>query len=98
MFASFSKNMIFKVSGNSMYPTLMDHDIVVVNECSEYDINDIIVINCKNFLIIHRVIQIKVMKDGEYYLTKGDNNNFIDRWHAKKEIIGKVVKINDFTV
>lgn len=78
-----------------MYPTLLEGDIVTVDACSHYQVNDVLVVNVKENLMIHRVIDIKTINNMVYYLTKGDNNSFIDRWQSQKSILGKVTKLNN---
>ena len=94
MDVSADREMLFRVLGNSMYPTLLNNDVVSVIVCEEYCVNDILVVNCIDHLMIHRIIKTQMRNDEMYYLTKGDNNNFIDRWCSSKAVIGKVVKVN----
>lgn len=84
-----------KVSGNSMYPTYKDGDVVFIKSASFYNINDVVVIKCKDCSIIHRIIKVMNTADNVLYLTKGDNNPFIDRWYSSQNIIGKVITRKD---
>lgn len=88
------KKMQFQVKGNSMYPNLLEEDIVTVIAFDIYENDDIVVVAYEEHFMIHRIIQEKMINSETYYLTKGDNNTFIDRWHVHKNIIGKVVEIN----
>jgi len=81
-----------------MYPTLLDGDKVTVILQKEYCINDILVLKTKEQLMIHRLIQIKLIGEKKYYLTKGDNNSFIDRWYPEHVIVGKVISINNSVI
>lgn len=92
------RELTLKVSGNSMYPALSDGDLISIKRFGEYQVNDIVVINCNDHLVIHRVIHHKSMHNTIYYLTKGDNNNFIDRWFPCKSIVGKVTKRNGYAI
>ena len=83
-----------KINGDSMYPLLKSGQIVSVKKSSFYDINDIVVINRLDHFIVHRVIDILETDKTKYFLTKGDNNSFVDRWFAFKYIIGKVIDEN----
>lgn len=93
-----SKKMQFKVKGNSMYPILVEEDIVTVVVFDTYKVDDIVVVVYEEHFMIHRIIQKKLINNKIYYLTKGDNNSFIDRWHMYKNIIGRVVEINNVPV
>lgn len=61
------------VSG-SMRPELEIGDIIIIKRCSDYNVNDIITYEIDNYLVTHRIIE----KDGENFVTKGDNNNVQD--------------------
>lgn len=77
------------VSSGSMSPELMINDIIVIKECNDYKINDIVTFTNKdNCLVTHRIIK----KEGNNYITKGDNNNSIDQEKINIEKIeGKVI-------
>ncbi len=77
------------VSSGSMSPELMINDIIVIKECRDYKINDIVTFTNKdNCLVTHRIIK----KEGNNYITKGDNNNSIDQEKINIEKIeGKVI-------
>jgi len=69
------------VSGTSMLPLFHEGDIVLLYKPSPQDIRvgDVIVYKrCGGGYIIHRVIDIVVVGDRYYYVTKGDNNPFDD--------------------
>ena len=85
---------IFKVQGDSMYPTLSAGDFVVT--CRFYRklaIGDLIVFNHNNYgRLIKRIIEIA--STGELRLT-GENNASVDSqqigWVSKKDLLGIVL-------
>ncbi len=82
-----------RITGNSMLPLYKDGDIVYIRSFKDYQINDIIVVARSNHFIVHRLIEKMISDTGEcYYLTKGDNNDHVDRWYPKKNILAKVVR------
>lgn len=85
------KGFPVRISGNSMYPTFKEGDIVYVKAMPYYNIDDIVVVNEIDSKFIHRILKIRYKGKEKYYLTKGDNNTFLDRWYREKNIIGKVV-------
>lgn len=91
------------VSGNSMYPTLQNGDIVIFQPPPQHEITNgtIIIyaqqgINDKFFswltgnLIIHRIVAIhKINNNTYYYITKGDNNILNDSLPVfQKQVVG----------
>jgi len=67
------------VKGNSMYPLLRDGDLVIVVPSKSIDLGDIIIYrNDREEFVIHRVIAILHCGNNPLYITKGDNNYFID--------------------
>ena len=72
-----------------MSPTIENGDILLVRKDPEYKENDIIIYtNDEGMSICHRVIQKKTAS----YVTKGDNNNFIDGYDPTvDDINGKMV-------
>lgn len=86
------------VVGNSMLPTLQPGDLIVIEgvEPGEVRVGDIIVFQPPGRVepIVHRVIEVRRVRDEVYVTTKGDNNpislpeevNFSARY-----IVGKVV-------
>lgn len=76
------------VLSGSMEPTLNVGGILYYHqiELDEFKKNDIIVYQTKNHIISHR----NIMKTGDGYITKGDNNNVVDSSLVKNEqILGK---------
>ncbi|MBR4230954.1 MAG: signal peptidase I [Bacilli bacterium] len=80
---------IYTAGGTSMSPTIENGDILLVRKDPEYKENDIIIYtNDEGMSICHRVIQKKTAS----YVTKGDNNNFIDGYDPTvDDINGKMV-------
>lgn len=77
------------VSSGSMKPELAIGDIIIIKEFNEYNQNDIITFNVNDeYLVTHRIIE----KQGNNFVTKGDNNTSRDEELVKKEnIVGKVI-------
>ena len=80
---------ILIVSSGSMSPELSLGDIIIIKEYSDYNVGDIVTYNVDNqYLVTHRIIE----KNGEQFVTKGDNNNTEDKELVKKNNIeGKVI-------
>lgn len=87
----FLKQKKIKSFGNSMYPLLMNNDIVYFRKIKweEITVNDIVIIRQKSIIITHRVIY----KTNKFLITKGDNNLKADNKVYKKDIIGKLEKV-----
>lgn len=90
---SINNNLLFRtliVKSNSMYPILSKGDIILIKKSNNYKKGDIITYEDENFLITHRVIEIK----DNYFCTKGDNNNSEDNDLISLENVkGKVILI-----
>ncbi|MFG6318371.1 MAG: signal peptidase I [Clostridia bacterium] len=80
---------ILKITSGSMENELKIGDIVLIKESNDYKVNDIITYNVDDkYLVTHRIIK----RNGNNYITKGDNNNTIDDISVQKENIeGKVI-------
>lgn len=94
---------IFQVEGNSMFPTLKNGQIVIVNKTKDLSVDDIVVANTSEYgVIVKRVSEIKDNRihlvsdnkhidykeiDGIVYETKG-----IETWSDISTIFG-IVKI-----
>ncbi len=69
------------VTGNSMSPTLVAGDTVMLNRHDGYSVGEVIAYRSQGLggtVVIHRIIE--VADDGRY-VTKGDNNDFVDQYH-----------------
>ena len=80
---------ILQITSGSMENELKIGDIVLIKESNDYKVNDIITYNVDDkYLVTHRIIK----RNGNNYITKGDNNNTIDDISVQKENIeGKVI-------
>lgn len=80
-----------KVFGQSMYPFLLDGDIVTLQkkEFNSLAVGDIICVSKNKKMFVHRVIY----RTHKYLITKGDNNRIADGKVSKNNIIGIVKKI-----
>ena len=68
------------VEGSSMNPLLYNGDIVIVLPPNSINLGDIIIFkNDYGEFVIHRVVGIINCSNTLLYITKGDNNQFIDQ-------------------
>lgn len=77
----------FRVRGDSMHPSIREHDLVHVAPSGEVRVNDVVLALADRGLTAHRVIAV----NGEQVLTRGDNTPSADRALARDRILGKVV-------
>lgn len=77
--------------GNSMYPLLLDNDILILNAPEKLQVDDIVVTKKKSFYIAHRIIYINKHRD--LILTKGDHNRLPDKAINFFDISGNVQKV-----
>lgn len=76
--------------GASMLPTIRPDDLAVARKADSYEVGDIVVYHDPrlNRLIMHRVIG----RAGDRYVTKGDNNSFVDSYTpSRADIAGRIV-------
>jgi signal peptidase I len=74
--------------GDSMEPLFHSGDLVIVRESADYAVGDIIAADNKQLRapVLHRIIE---EREGSY-VTKGDNNDFIDEYRPRHEdLMGK---------
>jgi len=85
----------FVITTTSMRPNINVGDIIIVKETDKDKLNenDIITYKKNREIITHRIV--RVVKEENVYITKGDNNNLEDVEKVRyEEIIGKkVIKI-----
>lgn len=89
-----SSSVVF-VSGDSMEPTLSNHDLVLVRANGSYGQGDVIVYRIPadsagaGQMVVHRVVG----GDGEHgFVTQGDNRQVIDPWLPRDaDVLGRVV-------
>lgn len=73
--------------GTSMEPRFHSGDLVLVRSQSSYRVGEIVAYHSNVFhtLVLHRIIA----REGDRYVFKGDNNNFVDFEHpAASQLIG----------
>ncbi|MFZ8791425.1 MAG: signal peptidase I [Thermosphaera aggregans] len=100
------------VKGESMLPVLREGDIVFTYKPnpSEIRIGDVIVYKTyTNKLIIHRVVEVRIVDGKHYYVTRGDNNPGPDIIYfdvvnnrplgvSYDRVVGKVLSVDNFIV
>jgi signal peptidase I len=77
------------VKGISMQPVLYEGDLVIVRKAPLYQIGDIVSYKDPTIgaFIIHRIIA----EAQDFFITKGDNNSWIDASHpTEDQIVGKL--------
>ncbi len=76
------------VTGNSMFPTMHNGDLAIMQPSDEYVTGDVVIYQHPDLgPVIHRIIAY----DGERYLIKGDNNEWEDSYlPTASEISGKL--------
>lgn len=87
------KYTIVTIGSDSMNPTILRGDAVVLQKTKNYGSlkeGNIIIYKKEGKIVIHRIVEIQKEKDKYYFITKGDANKTVDIWRVKeKEIIGK---------
>jgi signal peptidase len=78
---------VFVVLTGSMEPQIEAGEMILIKECNNYKIGDIVTYCDDDFFITHRITQISDKK----VVTKGDNNNIEDHAIELNQIQGKVV-------
>ena len=76
-------------TGISMAPRFHSGDLGVVRPAAEYRVGEIVAYHSKtlSLVVLHRIIAVK----GDRFVTKGDNNDFVDPDHpARADVIGKL--------
>ena len=72
----------------SMEPSIKEKECILIKECENYEINDIVTyVDVYENLITHRILEMSE-KD---FITKGDNNDISDESTDIRNIQGKVV-------
>lgn len=76
------------VATGSMSPMIEEKELIIIKQCQNYDVNDIITYSdLHGNLITHRVLEI----DSYGFMTKGDRNSSSDKYLSIENIHGKVV-------
>ena len=76
-------------SGISMAPRFHSGDLGVVRPAADYRVGDVIAYRSDklHLVVLHRIIGVK----GGRFVTKGDNNDFVDPDHpARADVVGKL--------
>ena len=76
-------------TGISMSPRFHSGDLGVVRPAATYHVGDIVAYHSKTLriVVLHRIIAVK----GNRFVTKGDNNDFVDPDHpARADVVGKL--------
>ncbi len=93
------------ITSNSMEPTILENSACIIEyrKPSEVKVDDILVYRYNRGLIAHRVVDIKggnggVGSEKRLFITKGDNNKFIDGVEVTEGmVVGVVVEIMNYT-
>lgn len=92
---AFTQGGLFLVVSDSMGGAAPKNSVVAVSKRGSYKTGDVISYKYKgksDFIITHRVVDVRRMGKSVLYYTKGDKNEYLDLVPvSKSEIIGKVV-------
>lgn len=86
------------IVSNSMYPIYQRGDVVIIEKVNTKNIKnlkkyDIIEYKLDNIIVTHRIIYIEKHNDGTVlYITKGDNNNIVDKEKVTQKQVNGIVK------
>jgi len=83
--------IVYTIGSASMVPTINVGDVVVIDKKDkEFEEDDIIAFYHNDVILVHRIVKIYKDAYGEYYQTKGDNNDTADSWLVKeKDVVGQ---------
>jgi hypothetical protein len=78
------ENVHFHLTTNSMYPTLVPGDTLIVQHTTKNNIQPgaILLIRIGESWIVHRFLGWKATTNGEYLITKGDNAGYPDPYQS----------------
>lgn len=77
------------ITGNSMEPVLHADDLAVVRAADTYAVGDAVAYRSHSLgrIVLHRIVE----REGDRYVFKGDNNDFLDSDKPRKEdLLGKL--------
>lgn len=86
------------IVSNSMYPIYQRGDVIIIEKVNTKNIKklkkyDIIEYKLDNIIVAHRIIYIEKHNDGTVlYITKGDNNNIVDKEKVTQKQVNGIVK------
>lgn len=96
---NFMKSFYTRVNGNSMFPCLKHNDKIEIRDVQieKLKVKDIICFyKYEEHFTIHRIISISTIDGKPIFNTKGDNNDYIDKYNVNgNEIIGMVFLVNN---
>lgn len=75
--------------GTSMEPRFHTGDLAVLTPASSYGVGDVVAYRSEalHTIVMHRIVSM----DGDRFVTKGDNNGWVDRDHpTRDEILGRL--------
>lgn len=83
--------IVYTIGSASMVPSINVGDVVVIDKKDkEFKEDDIIAFYHNDVILVHRIVKIYKDAYGEYYQTKGDNNDTADSWLVKeKDVVGQ---------
>ena len=83
--------IVYTIGSASMVSTINVGDVVVIDKKDkEFKEDDIIAFYHNDVILVHRIVKIYKDAYGEYYQTKGDNNDTADSWLVKeKDVVGQ---------
>jgi len=90
---------LYTIISPSMTPNINVYDVVVAvkTDPSKLKVGDVISfytneVNVNGLTITHRIYQIVEQDGGRYFKTKGDYNQYVDKWTVREnDIVGKVI-------
>ena len=86
------------IVSNSMYPIYQRGDVIIIEKVNTKNIKklkkyDIIEYKLDNIIVAHRIIYIEKHNDGTVlYITKGDNNNIVDKEKVTQKQVNGIVQ------
>jgi signal peptidase len=88
-----NNSISFRMKGFSMYPTLKEGDVGLVEKCAVGDLKagDIVIFKSGENLVCHRLIKIDKNNGNSIFTAKGDKNSFADKPFTAESLIGKLV-------
>lgn len=87
-----ANDLQYQTMGWSMYPTMRPGDTAIVcavkpDDCS---LGDILVFKSDQHLIAHRLVEIRYIDGKRFFITRGDNNRFLDKPFSETYLLGRI--------